>query len=66
MPEQKKRTYQSTTLGVPPLRMVLVHAKNDAENARRRQAPKPEAEEAPLDKEKAIRKLIEHLEASDQ
>jgi len=30
MDDEKKITYQSTTLGVPPLKMVLVHAKNDS------------------------------------
>jgi hypothetical protein len=66
MPEPKKHTYQSTTLGLPPLRMVLVHAKNDSENARRRPAPAPIApeaeEETAFDKERAIRKLIKHFE----
>ena len=70
MPDEKKHTYQSTTLGLPPLRMVLVHARNDAQNGRRRGAPasaKPDTtEETPLDKEQAIRKIIEHLQENDQ
>jgi hypothetical protein len=69
MPDEKKHTYQSTTLGLPPLRMVLVHARNDAQNGRRRGAPsavKAEpAEETPVDKEKVIRKIIEHLQEID-
>ncbi len=70
MADEKKHTYQSTTLGLPPLRMVLVHAKNDAQNGRLRGAAVPvkpdTAEETLVDKEKAIRKIIEHLQESDQ
>ena len=70
MAQEKRRTYQSTTLGLPPLQMVLVHAKNNAQNARvrRSEAPTKDStpEETPLEKQEAIRKLIEHLEASDQ
>ncbi|HEX8991249.1 MAG TPA: hypothetical protein VF784_06190 [Anaerolineales bacterium] len=71
MPETKKHTYESSTLGVPPLKMVLVHARNDAENTAL--SPKlaaalasaETAAEAPVDKEKAVRRLIQHLEAID-
>jgi hypothetical protein len=70
MAQEKKRTYQSTTLGLPPLQMVLVHAKNDAQNARvrRSEAPTKDStpEETPVEKQEAIRKIIEHLQASDQ
>ena len=38
--EMKKRTYESETLGVPPLKMVLVHADNDRANRTRRPLPK--------------------------
>jgi hypothetical protein len=70
MPDEKKHIYESTTLGLPPLRMVLVHAKNEAQNGRRRSTPAPvksdPAEETTEDREKAIRKIIEHLQESDQ
>jgi hypothetical protein len=50
--------------------MVLVHAKNEAQNGRRRSTPAPvksdPAEETTEDREKAIRKIIEHLQESDQ
>ncbi len=70
MAEPKKRVYGSTTVGLPPLKMVLVHARNEAQNAASRPAhqvfqPEAEAEEAPLDKEQAVRRLIQRLENSD-
>jgi len=61
MDDQKKRTYQSTTLGVPPLKMVLVHAENDRQNrAAQTILESPEAKEK-REKQKAIVKLIKHL-----
>lgn len=71
MPESKKHTYESSTLGVPALKMVLVHARNDAQNkglspklAAALDAAQAEAE-TPVDKEKAVRRLIQHLENGD-
>ncbi len=68
MTDDKKRTYQSTTLGVPPLKMVLVHARNEAQNSALHQAESStqpaSAEEAPLDKEQAVRRIIQHLKES--
>jgi hypothetical protein len=61
MDDEKKRTYQSTTLGVPPLKMVLVHAKNDRQNKTAQTIlESPEAKEK-REKQKAIVKLIKHL-----
>ena len=61
MDDEKKRTYQSTTLGVPPLKMVLVHAKNDRQNkAAQKILESPEAKEK-RETQKAIVKLIKHL-----
>ena len=61
MDDEKKRTYQSTTLGVPPLKMVLVHAKNDRQNrAAQTILESPEAKEK-RETQKAIVKLIQHL-----
>ncbi len=70
MVEPPRRIYESTTLGLPPLKMVLVHARNEAQNAANRPVlkvirPEVQEEDAPLDKEKAIRRLIEALEESD-
>ncbi len=61
MDEKKKRTYQSTTLGLPPLKMVLVHADNERQNeAAQTILESPEAKEK-REKQKAIVKLIKHL-----
>ena len=62
MTEQKKRTYQSDTLGMPPLRMVLVHAENDHRNEAPTaiQKPKTRSQKAGIGQEDLIR-LIEHL-----
>jgi hypothetical protein len=69
MAEPQKRIYESATLGVPPLKMVLVHARNEAQNAARRKAEPPGAPETgeatPLDKEQAIKRLIQRLEELD-
>ncbi len=68
MADEKKRIYESATLGMPALKMVLVHARNDAQNAalhplEASPAPAP-VEEAPLDKEQAVRRIIQHLKES--
>ncbi len=70
MTNPKTRIYESTALGLPPLKMVLVHARNEAQNAALRPAlkpaePAPEKDEAPLDKERAVRRIIERLEEID-
>ena len=68
MAENKKRIYEATTLGVPALKMVLVHARNDAQNAGLRSAPASvqpgSTEETEMNKEQAVRRIIRHLEAS--
>ncbi len=69
MAEPNNRIYASTTLGLPPLKMVLVHARNEAQNAANRPTlkvvPAQESEDAPVDKEQAIRRLIEALEEAE-
>jgi hypothetical protein len=70
MPDEKKHTYQSTTLGLPPLRMVLVHAKNEAQNASLHPVPPPvesgATDDSALDKARAVRRIIRHLQAGEQ
>lgn len=68
MAEPKTRTYESSTLGLPPLKMVLVHARNDAQNAslETQSAATAVEETTPLDKEQAVRKIIQLLEAPDR
>ncbi len=60
MPDEKKHTYESTTLGLPPLRMVLVHGQDREEQPQSEVAPsdRPAAQQ---DKEKAVRRIIDHL-----
>ena len=61
MDDEKKITYQSTTLGVPPLKMVLIHAKNDRQNrAAQTILESPEAKDK-RETQKAIARLIQHL-----
>jgi hypothetical protein len=69
MDEPKTRIYEATVLGLPPLKMVLVHARNEAQNAANRPALRlaaaPEVETAPGDQEQAIRRIIEALEEAE-
>ena len=60
MAEQENQVYQFETLGLPELKMVLVHAGNDAQNA---VANTIFVNKTPgqLEKEQAVRKIIEHL-----
>ena len=63
MSDDKKRTYQSDTLGLPPLKMVLVHAENERANRTRKPLPKrlPKGKDD-LKRMEAIIRLIENLE----
>ena len=61
MEDKKKRIYQFETIGLPPLKMVLVHADNERQNeAAQTILESPEAKEK-REKQKAIVKLIKHL-----
>ena len=62
MKDDKKKIYESETLGVPPLKMVLVHAGNEAQNAVSNLIFEDKTEEQ-LDKERAVRKIIKHLKS---
>jgi hypothetical protein len=62
MLEKKKKTYQSVTLGLPEIKMVLVHASNDAQNAVSNTIFVDKTKEQ-LETEQAVRKIIEHLKA---
>jgi hypothetical protein len=69
MTEPKPHAYESTTLGLPPLKMVLVHARNEVQNAAAAPRMSPvellPAEDALAEKERVIRRLIERLEELD-
>jgi hypothetical protein len=60
MTEEKKQIYQSTIMGLPELKMVLVHASNEAQNAVSNSVFANKTEEQ-LETEHAVRKIIEHL-----
>lgn len=61
MSDEEKRTYRSVTLGLPPLKMVLVHTENDRQNESAQTILEaPEIVEK-RKKQKAITKIIEHL-----
>lgn len=61
MSDEEKRTFQSVTLGLPPLKMVLVHAENERQNkAAQTILEEPEIIEK-RKAQKAIKKLIQHL-----
>lgn len=63
-----KRTYQAETtsvslkavLGMPPLKMVLVHAQNDRANAAMKTMTKSKSKKT-LSQQEAVIKIIEHL-----
>jgi hypothetical protein len=63
-----RRTYQAVTasaslsagLGLPPLKMVLVHAQNDRANAASKPISKSKTKGI-RSKEEAVIKIIEHL-----
>ena len=60
MTKEKKQTYQSITLGLPEIKMVLVHAGNDAQNAAANSIITDKTKEQ-LEIEQAVRRIIEHL-----
>jgi hypothetical protein len=69
MSEPKRHIYESTTLGMPALKMVLVHARNEAQNAAATTHVAPvgaEPEEDPqTEKVRVVRRIIERLEELD-
>ena len=56
--EEKKRTFESETLALPPLKMVLVNAKNDQQNRSARNKDKKVDKE--FDEETVMR-IIDRL-----
>lgn len=57
---EPKRTFQSETLGLPPLKMILIEAEADRRETKARRPPRGRSAEE-LDKEEAVIRLIEHL-----
>ena len=68
MAEETKRVYESVVMAMPELKMVLVHARNNAQNANRAPIkpvePEP-VEDSPADQRLAVRRIIEHLKESE-
>ncbi len=63
MPNEKKRTYQAETLGLPPLKMVLVNAEGERTPLPARlRSPRPRQQKAgEWEREEIVLRLIEHL-----
>ena len=67
MAEQKKRKYQSETLGTPALSMVLVHTENDRRNKALRPIQKPKFGLQRTDvKQEDLIRIIQHLKMDAQ
>ena len=61
MSDEEKCTFQSVTLGLPPLKMVLVHTENDRQNESAQTILEAPDVIEKRKKQKAITKLIEYL-----
>ncbi len=59
--EKEKRTYPAETLGLPPLKMVLVHTDREDQVAAAGTTSTPHKSKQQLEKEAAVLRLIEHL-----
>lgn len=70
MAEDRKRTYESNTslpklkpsIGVPPLKMVLVGGEEDMTEPEGGRPDANGAGQMPASKERAVRKIIAHLQ----
>ncbi len=66
MPEERRKTLQDQTevIALPPLKMVLVHAKEERENALTAviKSAAPQEDVEPQD----LKKIIEHLKKKDR
>lgn len=63
--QDKTRRFESVTLGLPPLKMVLVHADAERGNRPAKKTVVPRKTPKDLDNLKAVIKLIDHLTESD-
>ncbi len=62
MPEKKKRTYPAETLGLPPLKMVLVNLDEDSNDpSHQTGAARSKKQKADAERQQTILRLIEHL-----
>jgi len=63
----KKKTNQEQTevIAIPPLKMVLVHAKDERENKKSKTQPLTKQNGEDEAKPQALKKLIKHLEKEE-
>jgi hypothetical protein len=61
MSDEEKRAYQSATLGLPPLKMVLVQAENERQNKAAQTILEASEKIEKRKAQKAIKKLIQLL-----
>jgi len=59
--EKEKRTYPAETLGLPPLKMVLVHIGREEQGGVAGTTSAQRKSKQQLEKEAAVLRLIEHL-----
>lgn len=59
--KDETRRFESVTLGLPPLKMVLVHADADRRKRPAKKTTVPQKSQKDLDNLKAVIKLIDHL-----
>ena len=59
--QDETRRFESETLGLPPLKMILVHADTERRNRPAKKTSVPRKSQKDLDNLKAVIKLIDHL-----
>lgn len=59
--KDETRRFESVTLGLPPLKMVLVHADKEPVRSAAKKTVVPRKSKKDLDNLKAVIKLIDHL-----
>ncbi|OFX11891.1 MAG: hypothetical protein A3J86_00045 [Anaerolinea sp. RIFOXYB12_FULL_60_12] len=59
--QDETRRFETVTLGLPPLKMVLVHADTERRNRPAKKVAAPRKSQKELDNLKAVIKLIDHL-----
>ena len=63
--KDETRRFESVTLGLPPLKMVLVHADKEHPQRSAKKTVVPRKSQKDLDNLKAVIKLIDHLTEND-
>jgi hypothetical protein len=59
--QDETRRFESVTLGLPPLKMILVHADTERRNRPAKKTSMPHKNQKDLENLKAVIKLIDHL-----